>query len=181
MRLSALSFRRVTGARALGLAAALGSIAALGAAAAPASGSAVTAGPPACQTAGLVVWLSNGDGAAGSVFYTMDFTNLSGHACTLRGYPGVSAVNLSANPVGGAASRDKGKKVKTIRLANNATATATLRVVEAGNFSPSACRPVTAAGLRVFPPNQTASKLVPLPFGVCSRGRSNLSIEPVTK
>jgi hypothetical protein len=181
MRLPAVSFRRVTGARALGLAAALGSVGALGAAAAPASGSAVVAGPPACQTAGLVVWLSNGSGAAGSALYTMDLTNLSGHTCTLRGYPGVSAVTLSANQVGGAAVRAHGKKVKTVTLANGAAATATLRIVDAGNFSRSACRPVTAAGLRVFPPNQTASKLVPFPFGVCSRGPSNLRIAPVTK
>jgi hypothetical protein len=183
MRLPALSFRRVTGVRALGLAAVLGSVAALGSAAAPApaSGSARAAGLPACQTAGLVVWLSNGSGAAGSAFYTMDLTNLSGHSCTLRGYPGVSAVNLSANQVGRAASRNKGKKVKTVTLLNGAAATATLRIVDAGNFSRSACRPVTAAGLRVFPPNQTASKLVPFPFGVCSRGPSNLNITPVTK
>jgi len=185
MRRPALSFRRVTGVRALGLAAVLGSVAALGSAAAPASGSgsgsARAAGPPACQTAGVVVWLSNGSGAAGSAFYTMDLTNLSGHACTLRGYPGVSAVNLSANQVGRAASRNKGKKVKTVTLVNGAAATATLRIVDAGNFSRSVCRPVTAAGLRVFPPNQTASKLVPFPFGVCSRGPSNLSITPVTK
>jgi hypothetical protein len=180
MRLRAVSFTRVTRARALGLAATLGSVAALGAIAATASGSAVAAGTPACQTGGLVVWLSNGNGAAGSVFYTMDFTNLSGHTCTLRGYPGVSAVNLASNKIGAAATRDNAKKVKTLTLVNNATVRATLRVVEAGNFSPSVCHPTTAAGLRVYPPNQTASKLVPLPFGVCSSGRSNLSIQAVT-
>jgi hypothetical protein len=28
---------------------------------------------------------------------------------------------------------------------------------------------VTAAGLRVYPPNQTRARLVPFPFGACSR------------
>ena len=28
--------------------------------------------------------------AAGSVFYKIKFTNLSGHACTLRGFPRVA-------------------------------------------------------------------------------------------
>jgi Protein of unknown function (DUF4232) len=181
MRLAAHSFTRLSRARALGLTAALGSVGALAAVAAPASGSAVAAGTPACQTAGLVVWLSNGDGAAGSVFYTMDFTNLSGHTCTLRGYPGVSAVNLNGGQVGAAAVRNKVKKVKTITLAQDKTVAAILRVVNAGVFSPSACQPTTAAGLRVFPPNQTASKVVPLPFGVCTRGKSTLSIEAVAK
>jgi hypothetical protein len=172
---------RLVGACGLGLAATAGSVVVLGAGAAAASGSARAAGAPACQTAGLVVWLSNGSGAAGSVFYTMNFTNLSGHTCTLRGYPGVSAINLSGGQVGAAATRGTGKKVKTVRLAGNATATTTLRVVDAGNFKPSTCRPTTAAGLRVFPPNQTASKLVPLPFGVCTHGASTLSIQPVTR
>jgi hypothetical protein len=181
MRLASVRITRGTRARALGLAATLGSVATLASVAAPASGSAVAAGTPACQTGGLVIWLSNGNGAAGSVFYTMDFTNLSGHTCTLRGYPGVSAVNLRGNKIGRAASRNNTKKVKTVTLANNATVITTLRVVEAGNFSPSVCGPTTAAGLRVYPPNQTASKLVPLPFGVCSTGPSNLSIQAVVK
>jgi len=43
---------------------------------------------------------TQGDGAAGSVYYTLQFTNLSGHACTLRGYPGVSAVSLSGHQLG---------------------------------------------------------------------------------
>ncbi len=48
------------------------------------------------------------------------------------------------------------------------TATATLRIVEAGNFPSSACGMTTAAGIRVYPPNQRASKIVPFPFGACS-------------
>jgi hypothetical protein len=182
MRLPAFSFKRLTGVGALGFAATLGSVAALAAAASPAAGSAVAASTPACQTAGLVVWLNtSGNGAAGSIFYTMNFTNLSGHACTLRGYPGVSAVNLRGKKVGSAASRDNSQKVKTVKLGKGATATATLRIVETGNFSPSACGPRTAAGLRVYPPNQTASALIPFPFSVCSHGPASLSIRAVTK
>jgi len=57
---------------------------------------------------------------------------------------------------------------------------AVLRIVEAGNFPASACREVTAAGLRVFPPGQTASKVVPFPFQTCSRaGQSVLSVRAV--
>jgi hypothetical protein len=32
--------------------------------------------------------------------YYLEFTNLSGHACTLAGYPGVSAVGLSGGQLG---------------------------------------------------------------------------------
>jgi Protein of unknown function (DUF4232) len=138
------------------------------------------AGTPACQTAGLVSWLDlPGDGAAGSIIYSLDFTNLSGHKCTLRGFPGVSAINLRGRQVGKPAVRDKSRKTKTITLKNGASAVAMLKVEDDLNFPPSSCGPVTAAGLRVFPPNQKASRTVPFPFGVCSKGSGNMSIQVV--
>ena len=117
-----------------------------------------------------MIWSNNGagGGTAGSVFYKIRFTNLSGHACTLRGFPRVAAVDLAGKRIGAAAEHEAGQKLKTVKLSNGGTASAQLRIVNAGNFSPSACHPVTAAGLRVTPPGQSRSKLVPLPFATCS-------------
>jgi hypothetical protein len=142
---------------------------------------AVAAGPAPCQTGGLVVWLNtNSNGAAGSNFYTLNFTNLSGRRCTLRGYPGVSAINLSGRQVGKAATRNSARKVKTISIRSGGTASTSVQIVEAGNFSPTSCGPTTAAGLRVFPPNQSASKTVPFPFPACSKsGPSVLSVQAI--
>lgn len=139
------------------------------------------AAPPRCATSGLVVWLdTQGSGAAGSVYYRLEFTNLSGRACTLSGYPGVSAVGLSSRQIGRSASREGGSKARTVTLANGATATASLRIVEAGNFPSSSCRQAKAAGLKVYPPNQSAAKTVPFPFEACSRsGPTFLSVGPV--
>jgi hypothetical protein len=129
----------------------------------------LTADTPKCGTPGLVVWLdTQGNGTAGSIYYTLEFTNLSGHACTLGGYPGVSAVNLDGHQLGSAASRDHATSPRTLTLARDATATAVLRIVEAGNFPRTVCGQVTAAGLRVYPPNLTTSKVVPFPFSACS-------------
>jgi hypothetical protein len=140
---------------------------------APAAGSAAPA-KPACRTSQLVVWLNGENGTAGTTFYTLNFTNLGNGACTLRGYPGVSALGLNGRQLGSAASRTNGTKVKTVTLQGvtsngNDTATATLGIVEAGNFPAARCRPTAGAALRVFPPNQTASRTVPLPFGACAR------------
>jgi hypothetical protein len=122
------------------------------------------------------------NGAAGSFYYNLELTNLSGHACTLLGYPGVSAVNLGGQQIGSAASRDNVAKPGTVKLANGASAIAVLRIVDVDNFPPSVCHKVTAAGLRVYPPDQKKSELVPFPFEACSRtGPVSLMVEAVKK
>jgi hypothetical protein len=129
------------------------------------------------------VWLNTqGNGAAGSIIYTLEFTNLSGRACTLLGYPGVSAVDLAGHQLGSAASRSNSVKARVVKLANDATAITLVRIVQAANFPPATCRPVTAAGLRVYPPNRTASKVVPFPFKACSHtGLAYMEVQAVRK
>jgi hypothetical protein len=174
--------RRITAATAVVGALMLAPAIALASAASPASpdGTAIT---PLCETPGLVIWLdTSGNGTAGTTFYKLHFTNLSGHACTLNGFPFLFAVNLTGHQVGPRA-KFRGPAPHLVTLANGKTATAVLGIVDTGVFSRSACRPVTAAGLRVFPPNQTRSKLVPFPFSSCSRlhGPSSLNVRAVTK
>jgi hypothetical protein len=120
--------------------------------------------PKACATSGLVVWAyaDYGGGYAGGYAYTIGFTNLSGHACTLRGHPGVSAVSLAGQQLGSPAGWGSGMPA-TVTLASGGTATARLDIGDAGAL----CQPVTAAGLRVYPPGQRAAKIVPIPFGAC--------------
>ena len=134
------------------------------------TGAAGAAGTPRCATSGLVVWLdTRGNGAAGSVYYELKFTNLAGHVCHLLGYPGVSAVGLGGHRLGSPASRNHARTPSVVTLARGATAEAVLQIIEAGNFPSASCHQVAAAGMRVFPPNQTASKVVPFPFRACSR------------
>lgn len=146
-----------------------------------ASARASAASTPRCTTPGLVVWLdTNGNGTLGHVFFNLEFTNLSGHACTLRGFPGVSGVNLAGRRLGLPAVRDASTPVHTIHLAKGQTVSAVVGITDVGVFPPAVCGPTMAAGLRVFPPNATVSKVVPFPFGACSRtGTSYLSIRAV--
>jgi Domain of unknown function (DUF4232) len=180
MRISSiLSTRRLILMACAACAAGAGALGALTATESPA----LAAGTPRCSASGLVVWLdTQGNGAAGSVYYQLQFTNLSGRTCTLSGYPGISAVNLQGRQVGRAGSRESGAKARTVTLSNGATAAATLRIVEARNFPSSACKQTTAAGLRVYPPNQTMAKTVPFPFEACSRsGPTFLGVGPIRK
>jgi hypothetical protein len=191
MHLPTVTPRRLSGAAVIACAAALIPAAAL--ADAPSAGPAVTVVPagtpapvaastPKCATSGLVVWLdTQGNGTAGSIFYTLVFTNLSTHTCTLRGFPGVSAVGLAGHQLGSAGSRDHSTPTHTVTLASGASATAVLQIVDAGNFPSSSCQQVTAAGLRVFAPNLTKSKVVPFPFSACSlRGPVYIRVRAVT-
>lgn len=167
-----------------GVSAVAAAIAALSLAGPPAGATtpASSAAPPPCQTKGLVVWINTqGNGTAGTDFFTLNFTNLSGHSCVLRGFPGVSAVTLRGGMIGRAAGRDSGQTVRSVTLTNGHTAHAVLGIVDIGAL-PS-CPPTTAAGLRVFPPNQHASKVVPFPFAACGRrgGPAFLRIRPVTR
>jgi hypothetical protein len=175
--------RRLASVAAMVLAAALVPVAALAAAASPAT-RAAAASTPACATSGLVVWLSpdlhGGEGGGYYYSYALNFTNLSGHACTLRGSAGVSAVSLSGHQLGRSASGNYSGKTPAVRLASWATATASLQVESPGQLAH--CDPVTAAGLRVYPPDQFASKVVPYPLGACSHaGPVYLSVGPVKK
>lgn len=133
-------------------------------------GAAASAAAPRCQTANLVIWLPNGkgSGAAGSVFYRVQLTNLGSKACTVGGFPAVSAVNLKGATLGKPASAE-GKKGGAVKLAPGASASFQLRIVQAGNFSPADCHPTMAAGLRVAPPGGGGAKVVPLPFQTCAK------------
>jgi Domain of unknown function (DUF4232) len=136
----------------------------------------------ACTTSGLVVWIdTRGDAAAGSVYYTLKFTNQSGRSCTVTGYPGVSAVDLRGRGLGSPASRTPPQR-RAVTLADGATAGAVVQIAQAANFPASTCRPGPAAGLRVYPPNERVSKVVPLPFRACSRnGPLYLHVRAVAK
>jgi hypothetical protein len=179
MKLTQLAARKAIAAAAITGAAVLLPAAALAATA----GSSAPASTPGCATSGLVVWMNTqGDGYAGGVYYTLNFTNLSGHACTLHGYPGVSAVTLSGRQIGSPAGWGN-TKPGTVTLANRATATASLQASDPANYgtmcflpgpAPSPGHPgklPTAAGLRVYPPNQRASKVIPFPLGACASSK----------
>src|SRR6185437_7044615 len=72
----------------------------------PASSSPAAAGPAGCATRDLQAKVANTEGAAGSVYQNIDFTNVGSTACSLYGYPGVSlGTGMPFKQIGAAASR----------------------------------------------------------------------------
>jgi hypothetical protein len=137
--------------------------------------SATSAAAPSCTPSNTQVWLGLGlgGGTAGSTYYPLEFSNVGRRACTLTGYPGVSA-SRGGSQVGPSATRNQ-QPHGTVTLAPGATAHAILRVVDWGALC---SQEVVADSLRVFSPGQTRSESVPFSFGACAR-RGVLIVGPV--
>ena len=130
-----------------------------------------SAAAAACASSSLTATVntSPGGAAAGSTYYPMNLTNTSTSPCTLFGYPGVSFVTgPSGSQIGEPASRNPAVTPTTVTLAPGAVAHVTLQVVDALNYSKSACQPVTAHWLRVFPPGQFTALYVKFSALTCS-------------
>src|SRR5690242_12903399 len=113
--------------------------------------------------------LAQDGAAAGSTYVPIDFTNTSGNACTMEGYPGVSFVRgPSGGQLGNAATRNPAAPPAMVTLAPGGVAHAVLQVAEAGNYSQSACTPVAAHWLKIFPPNQATAIYAHYEVQACS-------------
>jgi len=134
------------------------------------SSTARTTAVPKCTTSSLRVWVGvPGDGAAGSVSYQLELSNISRRDCTLLGYPGVSATSTGGGQLGSAAGRVRSHPVTSIVLGPGGTAHVELGITDVSNFPAGACHPVTAAGLKVFPPNDFTAARFPFSFRACSK------------
>jgi hypothetical protein len=116
----------------------------------------VPAGAAPCPTRSLGVKLGLAQGAAGSTYQAIVFTNISSVTCTLYGYPGVSlGTGHPVTQVGVAADENPSPPRQLVTLAPGKMANALLRIVHAANYPPARCSPVSTGWLQIYPPNQT--------------------------
>jgi len=133
-----------------------------------------------CPTRSLGLKPGLSQGAAGSVYQVLDFTNISNVTCTLYGYPGVSLAGGSpVAQVGLAASEDPTTPRKLVTLAPGQVANALLRIVDALNFPASKCGPVKTQWIQVYPPNQTTPIFLAYKTTGCSKAVRILSVSVV--
>jgi hypothetical protein len=125
---------------------------------------------PHCARSRLTSWMGVPGGAtAGSTYYQLEISNVSGRTCTLYGFPGVSALGGGGRQLGSAAARNVGYTESTVTLRPGQTAHVELQITDVGNFSRSACHPTTADALRVYAPGDYASMKFPFSFPACAR------------
>ncbi|GAA3536295.1 hypothetical protein GCM10022222_19980 [Amycolatopsis ultiminotia] len=114
-----------------------------------------------CKAADVTLSLGNGDAGAGSSYRSLLIKNTSGKTCTIQGYPGVSYVGGSGGDQIGQDAYREGTKGPAVKLEPGQSAAADIQFVQAHNFDPAACQPTAVKGLRVYLPQETASKFVP--------------------
>lgn len=133
-----------------------------------------------CNNSNTYVWFADApNGTAGAIFYPVEFTNIGSKSCTLYGYPGVSAVNSKGKQLGPAAARLT-MTHHTVTLKPDQTVSANLGILPPG-FKPG-CKTATAAGFKVYPPNETGGQVVSnLSFPICKNKGGSLTVYPVTK
>jgi len=151
---------------------------------APTSAFTPAAHPDGCVVSELRLTVGQAQGAAGSTELPLVFTNIGGRTCVLEGFPGVSYVQGGADEaqVGSAATRS-GDSHGAVSLAPGGTASAEVRAVNVENYPADTCAPTDVAGLRVYPPNDTGSIIVPYPTKGCSgtgADLNQLSVQAVT-
>ena len=139
------------------------------------SASGATTAP--CATAALAASVGRPDGTAGTIYYPVNLRNTGSSTCTIQGYPGVSFVAGANNQVGQAAEHDPGSTA-TVTLSPGQTASATLGIVDAGNF-PGDCQRTPVSGLQSTPPGQTASLVIAHADTACANPQySTLHVGP---
>jgi hypothetical protein len=135
---------------------------------------------PACTAPGLGAWVAvgQGSGAVGTIYYPLEFTNLSGQACSLLGFPGVSAINAQGHQLGNSANWEPTSAPHTVILAPGATAHTMLAYHDVAVTGEAGCDPVNSAVLlKVYPPGQHRATYAEYDLQSCSHtGVNYLSI-----
>jgi len=127
-------------------------------------------GPAGCLSSDLQAKLGASQGTAGTIYQLVVLTNISGSACTLYGYPGVSFVTGPGGSIIGApATRNAATGDKLVILTPGGQAYSAVGVVDVGALSASKCQPGKADWLQVYAPGDTGALYVRYSSQVCTR------------
>jgi Flp pilus assembly protein CpaB len=128
-------------------------------------------GAPLCATTQLTLRIGGGLVSDGADIYYIYFKNTAAAACTLRGYPGVSAVtgpDDSASQIGSDAKRASTSPVASQLLKPGRSVQATLRFARTGNFVLPQCQHVNVLFLKIFPPGGATAAYAGIDEQVCA-------------
>jgi hypothetical protein len=131
---------------------------------------------PRCTPSDLAVWVNanSADGAAGTIWYHLEFTNTSHSMCHLYSWPGVSALSSGGQQLGPAAVRTGSVPATYVNIPAGGTAHSVFGYVDA-QISKS-CKPALATHLKVFPPDDTTAKDAFFAAAACTKNVKDLVV-----
>ncbi len=143
-----------------------------------------TAPPGLCRTKDLRLAVGRQNGAAGTIYYPLDFTNGSSAACTMYGYPGVAFVTAHGGRVIGAPAGRRligGTVPVLITLQQGATAHATLAISDVLLSNQCHSHQVPVSMIQVYPPDQYTALFAPFSATGCAdKSLVVMWVSPVT-
>jgi hypothetical protein len=126
----------------------------------PTSSSSVVTASSQCPTSSLTVTAQPNQGDAGIFILYLVFRNVGRVSCTLKGYPGAAIVGTDGTQLGAAALRmGAASSEPTVSLSPGQTTSAGFTYPAGPGLECS--NPLSAQGVRVYPPNQTAALFAP--------------------
>lgn len=131
---------------------------------------------PKCVPKDLGIHFAGVDGAAGSLYTSFQFVNVSRHECHLLGYPGMAAYRRSGRRLPVMLSRDHSRRPRLVRLAAGGRAGFSVKAID----NPAAGRCLTAYRLRFTPPDDYSSLEIRRPLRICGP-RAEVTISPVER
>jgi hypothetical protein len=145
-----------------------------GSSSAPASGTpsaSVTAqaGASVCLSSDLQARLGQSQGAAGTIYQVVEFTNTSNTTCTLYGYPGVSFVTgIGGKVIGAPATRNTAIGAVPVTLRPGGDASTLVGVEDVTALPASKCHTGKANWLQLYAPGDTGALYVQYSSEICT-------------
>jgi len=128
---------------------------------------------PSCVSGHLTVSLGQPQGAAGTIYYPIVFTNKGGE-CAIWGVPTLQPVNGVAHLAVGPPARNTSLGMMPVRhlFARGHSVSVAFGVVETGNYTPSTCVARSASGVMVSLAPFVRPTFVHLSIMVCTKRAS---------
>ena len=124
-----------------------------------------------CTAAQLKVSFGHPNGTAGTIYYSLTFTN-TGAVCSISGVPSVQPVADSVKylPIGPAARNMSMGQMGVLHiLKKGQSASAAIGFIETGNYTPATCRPNTIIFIATSLGAVTNRRVSTGPLSVCTK------------
>lgn len=131
----------------------------------------------ACAPEHLTLVPGQQNGAAGTIYQHMAFTNKSNKDCTINGYPTAFLYGSDGYALGSAAAIRPQPDPVAITLAPNETANTVLGYPQAGNFPAGVCSSAKSVSVKIYVPGAISPLETPLEVAWCP-GFSATAMQP---